>query len=815
MKAKHTPLKQKLLDGDDEPHQGSSGNGGGVGTAEMSRAIRAFQTSGGTSPSGLKNKTSAKSDVRFLGDEGGGEKYSALNEKLENDMKNEGYRWDFVLVLPHGKKVDEAMDKADELGVAYIPANEIINSLVNAGLQVMYYAKSGDSIICKIRAPVARLEAEATRTGYKIQMDSEELSIIGRRGVINPDGSNQYIIEPMDINEDPSISTYSPYEHIYASFNLEPRLTPLWRKAPGLEHPWKATHRIKLIMAIIGSTDIHGCGLELTKLTQSESVLAYYPPIDKGAVAWLDNNFFSAQLWEQPVDDMKEYLGEKIGLYFCFIGHYTYWLIPLAIGGGVEALDIIITAGMSDDFGAALGKPYSGIVYAMFVSFWAQFMLEYWKREQARKAMEWGMIGFEEEQRDRASYGLDPACEHIHSPVDGKAIVYFPSEEKSKRIRKSVRITFLLIALVIGCVGLVFFVKYEMVHSSDPNTQAAAGIVASILNAAQIQILNALYSEYAVQLNEQENPRTDTEYEDSLITKLFAFQFVNSYAPLFYIAFIKEQLGDECEYTCMAELSQTLTIIFITNVTVGNAGELAGPIIEQVKEWFGYSTEQMQAKDEKGPIERQYELEDYDTMMNLIEDYAELSIQYGYVTMFVTACPIAPLLAYGSNLVEIRVDGYNILHAHRRPIPSPNEDIGTWQDIFQTMSVLACVTNCAIVCFTMDVFDSLSLSTRLWLFITMQYFIFGAMAFFAYLVDDVPEEVEIQQKRGEFMVKTIVDLDLDEDDGVDDDAYTITEPTLAKDDDEVKKTQLRWKGSASAISMLNRTASGRSSGGKV
>jgi hypothetical protein len=37
----------------------------------------------------------------------------------------------------------------------------------------------------------------------------------------------------------------------------------------------------------------------------------------------------------------------------------------------------------------------------------------------------------------------------------------------------------------------------------------------------------------------RENYRTQTEYDDSLISKVFLFQFVNSYTPLFYIAFFK------------------------------------------------------------------------------------------------------------------------------------------------------------------------------------------------------------------------------------------------------------------------------------
>lgn len=33
--------------------------------------------------------------------------------------------------------------------------------------------------------------------------------------------------------------------------------------------------------------------------------------------------------------------------------------------------------------------------------------------------------------------------------------------------------------------------------------------------------------------------RTDTEYDDALIVKLFVFMFVNSYAALYFIAFVK------------------------------------------------------------------------------------------------------------------------------------------------------------------------------------------------------------------------------------------------------------------------------------
>lgn len=54
-----------------------------------------------------------------------------------------------------------------------------------------------------------------------------------------------------------------------------------------------------------------------------------------------------------------------------------------------------------------------------------------------------------------------------------------------------------------------------------------------------------------------------------MIAKIFLFQFVNSYASFFYLAFIAQSLGD-CPVTgCMGTLATNLAIIFGARVVVG------------------------------------------------------------------------------------------------------------------------------------------------------------------------------------------------------------------------------------------------------
>ena len=56
--------------------------------------------------------------------------------------------------------------------------------------------------------------------------------------------------------------------------------------------------------------------------------------------------------------------------------------------------------------------------------------------------------------------------------------------------------------------------------------------------------MNELFKIISRKLNNWENHRTQTEYDDALIIKTVVFQFVNSYILLFYIAFIKSGGSD-------------------------------------------------------------------------------------------------------------------------------------------------------------------------------------------------------------------------------------------------------------------------------
>jgi len=70
-----------------------------------------------------------------------------------------------------------------------------------------------------------------------------------------------------------------------------------------------------------------------------------------------------------------------------------------------------------------------------------------------------------------------------------------------------------------------------------------------------------------------------------------------------------------------------------------------------------------------------------------------LVLQYGFVTIFVAAFPLAPFFALLNNVLEMRLDAKKFLRFYRRPVPRRVKNIGVWYRILDVIGRLSAVTN--------------------------------------------------------------------------------------------------------------------------
>ncbi|XP_072511794.1 anoctamin-4 isoform X6 [Notamacropus eugenii] len=461
----------------------------------------------------------------------------------------------------------------------------------------------------------------------------------------------------------------------------------------------------------------------------------------------------------QPLDLIRRYFGEKIGLYFAWLGWYTGMLFPAAFIGlfvflyGVTTLDHcqvskevcqatdIIMCPVCDKYCPFMRLSDScvyakvthlfdngaTVFFAVFMAVWATVFLEFWKRRRAVIAYDWDLIDWEEEEEEiRPQFEAKYSKKERMNPISGKPEPYQAFTDKCSRLVVSASGIFFMICVVIAAVfGIVIYrvvtvstfaaFKWALIRN---NSQVATTGTAVCINFCIIMLLNVLYEKVALLLTNLEQPRTESEWENSFTLKMFLFQFVNLNSSTFYIAFflgrftghpgaylrlINRWRLEECHPSgCLIDLCMQMGIIMVLKQTWNNFMELGYPLIQNW--WTRRKVRQEQGTQRKTSFpqwERDYNLQPMNAY-GLFDEYLEMILQFGFTTIFVAAFPLAPLLALLNNIIEIRLDAYKFVTQWRRPLASRAKDIGIWYGILEGIGILSVITNAFVIAITSD-----------------------------------------------------------------------------------------------------------------
>ncbi|KAM4734714.1 anoctamin-3 isoform 2-T2 [Anableps anableps] len=465
----------------------------------------------------------------------------------------------------------------------------------------------------------------------------------------------------------------------------------------------------------------------------------------------------------QPLDLIRRYFGEKIGLYFAWLGWYTGMLIPAAFVGVFVFLYGLFTMDSSQvskeiceanttimcPMCEETCKPWTlsdscvfakvtrlfdnggTVFFAIFMAIWATVFLEFWKRRRAELTYDWDLIDWEEEEEE-----LRPQFEAKYSrvervnPISGKPEPFQPFSDKLSRLMVSVSGIFFMISLVLTAVfAVVVFrlIAMEKFASFNwdfvqKNWQFATSGTGVCINFMIIMSLNVVYEKVAYLLTNLEHPRTESEWENSFALKMFLFQFVNLNSSTFYIAFFLGRFAgrpgsynklfnrwrlEECHPSgCLIDLCLQMGVIMFFKQIWNNFMELGYPLLQN---WW--SRRKMKKGGGGGQnVENKTQLPQWDKDWNLqpmnahglVDEYLEMVLQFGFTTIFVAAFPLAPLLALLNNIIEIRLDAYKFVTQWRRPMPARATDIGIWHGILEGIGVLAVITNAFVIAITSD-----------------------------------------------------------------------------------------------------------------
>ncbi|XP_065183783.1 anoctamin-8-like [Sycon ciliatum] len=399
---------------------------------------------------------------------------------------------------------------------------------------------------------------------------------------------------------------------------------------------------------------------------------------------------------------VRDYFGEEVAFYFVWMLFFAKWLlIPGVLG---LALYLFRPEGVTVD-----NSPYIPL-YSLCVPIWGVFFVKFWKRHMNAVAFEWNAHDFEEEEELRPEFWGEKRI----SPVTGKIEVFFPEWKRYTRYFVSFLVMLPMLGIALGAMCLSLNLNNYIRDEESPlyiGTLAVfaqpggifAGdspyygyLVPTIAHSVVISILNTVYRSIAFRSTNFENHRTVEEWEKSFIVKRVIFEAFDCYLALFYIAFyrfdvvaLRNELvglfwGDELRRVGVEVIMPLLTMMF------------------QRKRTTRKMRAEKKASNEK-PIELSQAvldapLEEYDSF----DDYLEMVIQFGYITLFASAFPLCSIISVGFVLVETMTDSLKLLYLYRRPRSRRAGGIGVWYSVMYFMVIASILTNCFILGFSSE-----------------------------------------------------------------------------------------------------------------
>ncbi|XP_078527284.1 anoctamin-8 isoform X2 [Lissotriton helveticus] len=252
----------------------------------------------------------------------------------------------------------------------------------------------------------------------------------------------------------------------------------------------------------------------------------------------------------QPLDDICDYFGVKISMYFAWLGFYTSAMVYPAVFGSM-----LWFFTESDQ----TSRDISCVVFALFNVVWATLFLEGWKRRGAELAYKWGTLDTPAESIEEPR----PQFRGVKrtSPVTNSEEFYYPAW---KRVLFQYLVSLPVCLVCLSFVFLVMLGCFELQEFalSIKELPRIVRFLPKIILAVFVATCDEVYRKIAYWLNDMENYRLQSAYEKHLIIKMVLFQFVNSYLSLFYIGFYLRDMER------LKEMLATLLIIrqFLQNV---------------------------------------------------------------------------------------------------------------------------------------------------------------------------------------------------------------------------------------------------------
>ncbi|KAI5951497.1 hypothetical protein KGF54_004571 [Candida jiufengensis] len=461
--------------------------------------------------------------------------------------------------------------------------------------------------------------------------------------------------------------------------------------------------RFRIIFSYLTSNEkLGGCGITPQEKPW-ENVLDIVPVTtafdETFLIEELKSNFSDTEL---STNKIKKIYGVQIALYFEFFKYYIYWLLGLSVLGLVQFFK--------------KSKKYS-LTYAFVNLIWGTFFISYWHRKEQYLVNLWGvqnchLIQEHKSELARLNEKFEEKSTYVHQNNTAgfrfiKQLIFVP-----------IALTFVgvLVSYQLGC----FFIEIFLTDLYDGPGKSFLTLLPTILISVFIPVLTIVYNLVANIVIKLENHDNHASKNNSIVVKQFVLNFLVSYAPLLITSFlylpfahlvgphlgdikstISTYVGENRFYTKyltklksqkefqinQGRLDAQFFYFTVTNQIIQAFMKYALPlVIAKATRFYQLKIQkkpQLQTKDDNAHeaiwlhnVRASLSLPEYD----VDADMRSLVIQYGYLIMFGSVWPLAPLASVFFDIIFFKLDEFKLQSGRyfKPPIPKRVDSIYPW-----------------------------------------------------------------------------------------------------------------------------------------
>ncbi|KAH9375619.1 hypothetical protein HPB48_016050 [Haemaphysalis longicornis] len=377
-------------------------------------------------------------------------------------------------------------------------------------------------------------------------------------------------------------------------------------------------------------------------------VAAMFPPHDYEMLSNIRHQWLSHLTI--PVHMIKAYFGIRVAFYYAFLSFYTWSLLmPMTVG-------VSVLVHMD-----SLAWRIAGVLFNLL---WNTVILEVWRKRADHLSCFWGLHEVQLPHQNRLLFAFD----------------------ESRFAQRAFRVI-VSQAVVLLCVFLCVLQQYQYltleayVSGTFPSPtigDAVIRMLPGVVNTMAGMAFSDVYRALIQRLTEWENHQTQAEYLQHLTGKLIVFDFLGRFGSLFYTAFYLQDIP---------LLRKQVYILLALAFTKENLIEVVMP---RAMRHFSSVVRSMIRSDPSylPGIHSVLSEADMTRYTSTYVDYYKMFSQFAFVFLFGPVVPLAPMIAFFGNLLEMLIVGYKLTVVFQRPL----------KPAFQVIGFLAVPSNIALIC---------------------------------------------------------------------------------------------------------------------